>query len=906
MSKERDRLADDREQWLAWGPYVSDRAWGTVREDYSADGTSWDYFPHDHARSRAYRWNEDGLAGLCDAEQRLCFALALWNGRDPILKERLFGLSGPEGNHGEDVKEYWFHLDSTPTHSYLRMLYKYPQAAFPYADLVDTNRRRSKAEPEYELVDTGVFAGDRYFDVFVEYAKASPDDVAIRWRIENRGPDAATLHVLPTLWFRNTWTWSNPPEGVRPELRRSPLAEHAILAEHATLGTFQLLFAAAEVTRLDGTSVASVEPRLLFTENETNVERLFGAPSASRWVKDAFHRAVVEGEAEAVNPSERGTKAAAHYALTIPGGGAAVLRMRLARHAGSASPAPADLLAEVDGAVEARLADADEFYGELQPASLDEDERRVQRQAFAGLLWSKQFYHYDVRRWLQGDPTQPPPPASRERGRNHDWIHFGAADIISMPDKWEYPWFAAWDLSFHCIPLALVDPGFAKQQLVLLGREWYQHPNGEIPAYEWAFGDVNPPLLAWAAWHVYQLDRKRSGQADRAFLERVFHKAMLTFTWWVNRKDRAGNSIFEGGFLGMDNVGVFDRSAPLPTGGFIDQSDATAWVAMFALTLLEIALELAIDDPVYEDIATKFFEHFIYIVGSMNHVANLGIDMWDPTDEFYYDFLQVDDAQPIPLRTRSMVGLVPLFAVATIEPETIDRLPDFRKRLEWFLQHRPRLANLVSRWYEPGLGERRLLAIMRGHRIKCVLRRMLDPAEFLSPHGLRSLSRFHAEHPFVFESGGVRSEVAYEPGESRTGTFGGNSNWRGPVWMPVNYLAIAALRRFHLYFSDDFRVESPTGSGTEKSLDHIADDLSMRLVGIFLRDAQGRRPVFGACELFQSDPHWRDYLPFHEYFHGDDGHGLGASHQTGWTALVASRLQEIGERRDAADAARAK
>ncbi len=900
-TREARRLVEDRKRWIDWGPYVADRAWGTVREDYSANGDAWAYFPHDHARSRVYRWSEDGIAGLCDSDQLLCFALALWNGRDPILKERFFGLSGPEGNHGEDAKDYWYHLDATPTSSWLQMLYKYPQAAFPYEELLEKNRARTREETEFELADTGIFDERKYFDVFVEYAKAAPDDLAIRFRIENRSPEDADLHVLPTLWFRNTWSWE--PGIPRPRLQRFPFAPRAVAARHEKLGDFLLGLADAVVLDGAGKQLSSVAPALLFTDNETNVRRLYGTPNPTPWVKDAFHRAVVDGEKDATNPAEEGTKAAGHYVLRIPAGGSAVVRMRLGRETADHRPLSSPQASEIDGIFDERRREADEFWADLQPASLTDDERMVQRRAFAGLLWTRQYYEYNVRRWLLGDPLQPSPPESRMTGRNANWLHFGAADVISMPDKWEYPWFAAWDLAFHCVPFALIDPEFAKQQLILLGREWYQHPDGAIPAYEWNFGDVNPPLLAWAAWQVYRIEQERTGKGDRAFLERVFHKSMLTFTWWVNRKDLAGNNVFEGGFLGMDNIGVFDRSKPLPTGGFLEQSDGTSWVGMFALTLMEIALELALDDDVYEDIATKFFEHFLFIVASMNHVAGLGIDMWDDEDGFYYDVLQIEKQPPFHLRTRSMVGLVPLFAVATIEPSYVERLPGFRKRLEWFVQHRPKVAALVSRWFEPGLGERRLLAILRGVRMKRVLARMLDPGEFLSPHGIRSLSRWHADHPFVFEADGVRSQVDYEPGESRTGVFGGNSNWRGPIWMPVNFLVVRSLRRFHAYYSEDFRVESPTGSGRMLSLDEVADDLSSRLVSIFLRGADGRRPVHGDRALFREDPFWRDIVPFSEYFHGDDGRGLGASHQTGWTALVASLIQEMGERRGKSEGA---
>ena len=895
LTAEHARLRDGAQAWRAWGPYVSERAWGTVREDYSAGGTAWDYLPHDHARSRAYRWSEDGIAGICDDQQRLCLALALWNGNDSILKERLFGLTGPEGNHGEDVKECYYYLDSTPTHSYMRMLYKYPQAAFPYADLVETNRRRGKQQPEYELADTGVFDGDRYFDVFVEYAKATPNTIVARITAVNRGPETATLHLAPTLWFRNTWSWAT---GVaRPILRavatapndRSGSAERAaIVAEDPELSGYALRCGDAQVRGGAAALSTRVAPALLFTENETNNARLFGAANASPFVKDGIHEAIVHGRADTVNPARVGTKAAAHYALEVPAGGSVTVDLVLAPHGAIETTSVADVLA-------ARRADADAFYAAIQPPTLSDDERAVQRQAFAGMLWSKQFYHYDVAAWLDGDPGQPPPPHEHTTGRNHAWRQLNSADIISMPDKWEYPWFAAWDLAFHCIPLALVDADFAKEQLLLLGREWYQHPNGQIPAYEWAFSDVNPPVIAWAAWRVYQIDRKQRGVGDRAFLERVYHKMMLNFTWWVNRKDSEGNNVFEGGFLGLDNIGVFDRSQPLPTGGHLEQSDGTSWMAMFCLNMLTIALELARYNRVYEDIATKFFEHFLYIAAAMNDIGGEGMSLWNAEDEFFYDVLHTGNGDHVPLKIRSVVGLIPLFAVTTIEPALLDDLPDFKARLEWFLTNRPDLAGLVSRWHEPGCGERRLLAIARGHRMKCVLRRMLDEREYLSPYGVRALSRRHAEQPFVYEAGGARYTVDYEPAESTSGLFGGNSNWRGPIWFPVNYLLIESLQVFHYYYGDDFKVECPTGSGEYRTLREVADELSRRLIRIFTRDGEGRRAVFGGQDRLQRDPHWRDYLLFHEYFHGDNGAGIGASHQTGWTGLVAKLIQQQGE-----------
>ncbi|HEX5504134.1 MAG TPA: hypothetical protein VFW96_16020 [Thermomicrobiales bacterium] len=913
---ERRRLRDDHAAWTRWGPYLSERAWGTVREDYSPHGTAWDSFPHDHARSRAYRWNEDGLAGISDDKGRLCFALALWNGRDPILKERLFGLTGPEGNHGEDVKEYYFYLDSTPTHSYLKMLYKYPQAAFPYTQLVEENRRRGRGDPEFELRDTGVFAEDRYFDVVVEYAKVSPADILIRLSATNRGPEAATLSLLPTLWCRNTWSWGRDDR--RPALSAYAPPQHeatfpTILAAHPLLGHYLLVCEGAE--------------ELLFTENETNNLRLFGAPSASPYVKDAFHEYLIGGRPEAVNPARTGTKAAARYTRTIAPGETATLRLRFAAVHGHLVSANGHGLATGDAAqtmaaldeppyshddlagpdadgVEARpfldfdtifterRQEADQFYATLLPAGLDPDLKLVHRQALAGLLWCKQFYHYVVEQWLDGDPGQPPPPPERRRGRNHEWRHLYNERVMSMPDSWEYPWYASWDLAFHCLPLALVDPTFAKSQLDLLLREWYQHPNGQAPAYEWAFGDVNPPVLAWAAWRVYQIEQRHFGTVDREFLESCFHKLMLNFTWWVNRKDEEGNNVFQGGFLGLDNIGVFDRSAPLPTGGHIEQSDGTSWMAMFSLNMMTIALELARENPVYENIATKFFEHFLAIAAAMSDRGGTGVDLWDEKDRFFYDVLHLPDDRTVPLKARSFVGLIPLFAVETVEPDLLNLLPGFKERLEWYLTNRPDLAELVSQWYAPGLGERRLLAICRGHRLKALLRRALDPAEFLSDHGIRALSRYYRDHPFVLQADGATYVVDYEPAESRTGTFGGNSNWRGPVWFPLNYLLIESLQKFHHYYGDDYKVECPTGSGRFLTLNEVADELSHRLIRLFLRDGEGRRPVFGGDETFQRDPHWRDYVLFYEYFHGDNGAGIGASHQTGWTGIVAKLIQQ--------------
>ncbi len=869
MNAEGKRLEEAvarRKLWRRWGPYLSERQWGTVREDYSPDGSAWDYFPHDMARSRAYRWGEDGIAGFCDDKQQLCLAVAMWNGKDPILKERLFGLTNLEGNHGEDVKELYYYLDATPTHSYLKMLYKYPQREFPYAQLVEENRRRGKDQLEFELLDTGVFEGSRYFDVFVEYAKAAPDDVLMLITIHNRGPEEAAIHVLPQAWFRNSWSWKL--DAPKPQLRGD---NGRVVLEHPKLGP-RTLYA-------DGS------PTWLFCENETNVRRLWGQ-EADGFFKDAFGEYVVTGRSDAVNPKQVGTKVAAHYAMTIPAGGMTQLRLRLV--AGSTATPFADF----DDIFAARRKEADEFYADLQSGVGDPEANQVQRQAFAGLIWSKQFYYYDVPEWLDGDPTQPPPPPPRRHGRNWQWQHLNNADILSMPDKWEYPWYASWDLAFHCIPMVLIDADFAKEQLLLLNRVWYLHPNGQMPAYEWNFNDVNPPVHAWAAWRVFQIDRKQRGdEGDLAFLERVLHKLMLNFTWWVNRKDVQGRNIFQGGFLGLDNIGVFDRSAPLPMGGYISQADGTSWMAMYCLNLMRIALELALTNPVYEDVATKFFEHFLYIAKAMTNIAECGLGLWDETDEFYYDVLSLPDGRVIPLRLRTMVGLIPLFAVETIEPEMLERLPGFRRRLEWFLDNRPELAALVSRWQEPGRGERRLLSLLRGHRMKCLLRRMLDPNEFLSEYGIRAVSRFYRDHPFELPCDGRTLRVAYEPGESKSGLFGGNSNWRGPIWFPLNYLIIESLQKFHHYYGDDFKIECPTGSGQYVTILGIANELTHRLKRLFTRDDSGRRPVFGDNATVQGDPHFRDNILFHEYFHGDTGRGIGASHQTGWTGLIAKLLQ---------------
>jgi hypothetical protein len=872
MNAENKRLEDVRNHlipWRKWGPYLTDRQWGTVREDYSPGGTAWESVSHDAARSKAFRWGEEGIAGISDEGQNLCFSLALWNGRDPILKERYFGLTGNEGNHGEDVKEIYYYLDSTPTHSYMKMLYKYPQTAFPYTWLVEENRRRGKEELEFELIDTGIFDDDRYFDVFVEYAKGGPEDLLAKITVHNRGPEDASLHILPHIWFRNTWSWAHG--AARPVLRA--VSDNAIRIEHPDLNGARWIY-------FDAPS------ELLFCENETNVKRLYGVDGTQGYYKDGINNYVVSGDAGAVNPERRGTKAAADYTLNVPSGASGSVRVRI-------SDRQLDRpFADFDTTVEARLRDADEFYAELQSGITGADKRNVQRQAFAGMLWSKQFYYLDIPQWLNGDPGQPVPPPERKHGRNSEWLHLNNADIISMPDKWEYPWYAAWDLAFHCIPLAMVDPAFAKDQLVLLTREWYMHPNGQLPAYEWAFGDVNPPVHAWATWRVYKIDQKmNNGSGDIDFLERVFHKLLLNFTWWVNRKDTEGHNIFQGGFLGLDNIGVFDRSAPLPTGGHIEQADGTSWMAMYSLNLMRIALELAAVRPAYQDMATKFFEHFMYIAGAMANIGGEGIDLWDNDDEFFYDVLHLPHGERIPLKVRSMVGLIPFYAVETLEPELLESVPEFKRHMEWFLKYRPDLASLVSRWNEPGMGERRLLSLLRGHRMKRLLKRMLDETEFLSDYGVRALSRYHHDHPYEFHVNGTTFSVKYTPAESNTGLFGGNSNWRGPIWFPVNFLLIESLQKFHHYYGDDFTIEYPTGSGRRVTINDVADELARRLTKTFLLDKDGRRPVLGYSRKMQTDPHFRDYVLFHEYFDGDTGRGVGASHQTGWTGVVAKLLQ---------------
>lgn len=889
MTAEHDRLQTQPDVWKFWGPYLSERQWGTVREDYSATGEAWDYFSHAQSHQRAYRWGEDGLLGISDEKQRLCFALALWNGEDPVLKERLFGLTGNQGNHGEDVKEYYFYLDSTPTHSYMKALYKYPQAAYPYGELAAENQSRDRIALEYELLDTGIFDENRYFDVFIEYAKATPDDILIQITIANRGPETKTLSVLPTLWFRNTWSWKE--NTAKPVLKLADAQpEYSVLeAAHEDLGNHWLYFQRNYLVQ---------NSPILFTENETNYQAVFGAANATLYVKDAFHRYVIQGESAAVNPELTGTKAAAYYTLTVAPGESQVICLRL-----SAQPQLNAPFGDSFAAVLAtRQQEADAFYHQVSPFPMKDQERLVQRQAFAGLLWTKQYFEFDVSRWLKGDPTTPKPPSGRQR--NREWTHLDAQDIISMPDKWEYPWFAAWDTAFHCIPLAVIDPEFAKYQLDIMTREWYMHPNGQIPAYEWAFGDVNPPVHAWATWRVYKIEQKVTGRCDRTFLERVFQKLLLNFTWWVNRKDTEGNNVFEGGFLGLDNIGVFDRSSDLPTGGHLEQSDGTSWMAMYCLNMLTIALELAKENPVYEDMATKFFEHFLYIADAMNHVGQERTQLWDDEDGFFYDVLHFPNGDRQRLKVRSMVGLIPLFAVMTLEPELLEQVPGFKERLEWFINNRTELKKNVACMETKGVGARRMLALCYAtlgeieptDKLRRILTKLLDENEFLSPYGIRALSRYHADNPYVFNANGEEFRVSYEPAESSSGLFGGNSNWRGPIWFPVNYLLIESLQKFHHYLGDDFKIECPTGSGQWMNLWEVAAELSQRLTHIFLPDKQGNRPVYGGdSSPFQQDPHWQNYILFHEYFHGDNGAGIGASHQTGWTGLVAKLVQQQSE-----------
>ena len=865
MTTEQQRLL--QKDCKKWGPYVSDRQWGTVREDYSATGDAWRATTHAMARSKAYRWGEEGIAGICDDKQILCFAVALWNKKDPIIKERLFGLANGEGNHGEDVKEIYYYLDATPSHSYLKMLYKYPQTAFPYDELLSENKRRSKVEPEFELIDTGIFNEDKYFDVFVEYAKADANDILIKISVFNRGNEDAALNVLPTVWFRNTWSWSGVE--MKPQMMSSNNGN--VIINHQSLGNYYLY--------------AEGNTPILFCDNDTNLKKLYNAENTSQFCKDGINDFIVNGNLHAVNNRANGTKAAANYDVVISANSSTIIKLRL-NNSNTSTP-----FTDFDSLFETRQKEADEFYSDVQKDMVSDDEKLVQRQAFAGMIWSKQFYYYDVAKWLKGDPLEPKPPTERSSGRNTSWKHLNNADIISMPDKWEYPWYASWDLAFHCIPFALIDPSFAKKQLKLLTREWYMHPNGQLPAYEWNFSDVNPPVHAWSAFRVFKIDEKLNGKADVAFLESVFHKLLLNFTWWVNRKDKEGNNIFEGGFLGLDNIGVFDRNAELPIGGHLEQADGTSWMAMFSLNMLRISLELAQYNPVYQDMATKFFEHFLYIAQAMDNMGDDVTGLWDDEDGFFYDVLKMPNNQSKRLKVRTMVGLIPLFAVEVLSHEMLNSMPDFTKRLQWLYKNKPELANLVSRWDIMGKDEKHLLSLLRGHRMKKILQRMLDESEFLSDYGIRAVSKCYDTNPYMVSLYDKKFQVKYTPAESDSDLFGGNSNWRGPVWVPVNFLIIESLQRFHFYYGDDFKIECPTGSGNMLSLNEIADELSKRLSKLFLKDDNGNRAAFGAYDKFNKDPHFNNYILFYEYFHGDSGRGVGASHQTGWTGLVAKLLQ---------------
>jgi hypothetical protein len=879
---EHKRLADHRARkanWRNWGPYLSERAWGTVREDYSPDGKAWDYFTHDDARSRAYRWNEDGLAGISDRGQFLCFALALWNGKDDILKERLFGLSGKEGNHGEDVKEYYFYLDNTPTHSYMKMLYKYPQNAFPYKEIISANLTRGYQEPEYELIDTGIFKGNAYFDIFIEYTKADQNDILIQISITNRASETSSCTILPTLWYRNTWSWGydDGPMGLTP--RKPQLCEIStnsswlsIKGEHPTAGNYYFY--------------ANNANELIFTNNETNFKRVFSGVNESPYVKDSFHRYIVENDPSVVNPLKIGTKAAAVFYHQIPPTETKVIQLRLTDQE-LRSP-----FKYFSSSLNKRKVEAEEFYLSIQNPELDSDDRRIQRQAFASMLWTKQLYYFDIEQWLNGDPKVQP-PESRRKGRNKNWQHLINFDIISMPDKWEYPWYATWDLAFHCLSLALIDPDFAKRQLTLFTRVWYMHPNGQLPAYEWEFDDVNPPVHAWATWQVYKIDGKLTGKPDRPFLESIFHKLLLNFTWWTNKKDEDGNNIFQGGFLGLDNISVFNRSEELPLDGHLDQADGTAWMAAYCLTMLKITLELAVENPIYQDIATKFFEHFLRIAHSMIHLGSENYSLWDDADGFFYDALHLPGGETIPIKARSTVGLLPLIAVELLELEHIEKNPTFYRRMCWFFDNRPHLSVNMTNIYDTGQGDRHIFSLLTKERLIKVLRRLLDESEFLSDYGIRSLSKFHKEHPFTFYRHGRRHTLAYWPGEAQSGLFGGNSNWRGPIWLPINFLIIESLQKYHKFYGNDLKVECPTGSGKYLNLKDISKILSQRLINLFRRNDSGRRPIQGEESTFQNDPNWKDLILFYEYFHGDNGKGLGASHQTGWTGLVANLIHEL-------------
>ncbi|SFF26149.1 MGH1-like glycoside hydrolase domain-containing protein [Thermoflexibacter ruber] len=884
--KERLSTTPTNTGWKKWGPYLSERQWGTVREDYSEHGYAWGYLTHDMARSKAYRWGEDGIAGLSDTKQTICFALALWNGRDAIIKERLFGLNNGEGNHGEDVKEYYYYLDSTPTHSYMKMLYKYPQNAFPYSKLVEENHRRSRLQSEYELIETGIFDNDEYFDVYVEYAKASEEDILIKITVHNRNRQEVMLNVLPTIWFRNTWSWGYESWEwkYKPQMYASEDKDNAIVVKHKNIGNFKLYY------ENDKKEAFQIVPELLFCDNETNPRRLPHLANINytkaTYFKDGIHDYLILGDKKTINPELKGTKASIRYLLKVSGHGSATVKLRLSNKEHQQP------FAAFDEIFANRLKEADIFYDELSKNVTEPDMKRVLRQAYAGMLWNKQYYYYNVNQWLKGDPAMPPVPKERSRGRNHKWKHLYNSNLISMPDKWEYPWYAAWDLAFHCVPLARLDPHFAKRQLVLMLREYYMHPNGQLPAYEWHFSDVNPPVHAWGAWKVYNIEKQmNNGKGDTDFLATVFHKLLMNFTWWVNQKDAEGNNLFEGGFLGLDNIGVFDRSNSLPTGGYMEQADGTSWMAMYCLNMLRISLELAQEKPYYQETASKFFEHFLSIASAMFNMGKEHIDLWDEEDEFYYDILHPPNGMSHRLKVRSIVGIIPLFAVEVLTPELLEKLPDFTRRLDWVLKNRPDLASLISRWYELGRGESRLLSLLRIHRMKCVLRRMLDEAEFLSEYGIRSLSKHHLEKPYQYYANGRTYSVSYLPGESDSSMFGGNSNWRGPIWFPINYLIIESLQKFHEYYGDMQKFEYPTGSGKMFTLKEIAQMLTDRLIKIFVQDEQGTRVVFGEYEKMKKDPHFKDNILFYEYFNGDTGKGLGASHQTGWTGLIASLIE---------------
>ncbi len=865
MNEEQQRLKDIN--WKLWGSYVSDRQWGTVREDYSANGDAWNYIPHDAARSKAYRWGEEGIGGICDEKQLLCFSVALWNKKDPFVKEILFGLSNGQGNHGEDVKELYYYLDATPTHSYMKMLYKYPQAEFPYHWLLDENKKRNRLEPEFELIDTGIFNNDDYWDVFIEYAKASATDILIKITVHNRSNHDASLDVLPTIWFRNTWIWGYDDE--KPTMKKE--ANNSISLHQKVLGDYHLY--------------VQNSGDILFCDNETNNERLYNSANTSSYPKDSINNFIVQKQNSAVN-EDNGTKAAINFDVVIPSKQNKTFALRLCKEDNNK---PFD---DFENIFSTRIKEADEFYNALQKNITNDDEKLVQRQAFAGMLWCKQFYYYDIPQWLNGDPAQPAPPPERMKGRNNDWLHLNNDDIISMPDKWEYPWYASWDLAFHCVAFSVIDANFAKKQLLKLTHEWYMQPDGQLPAYEWNFGDVNPPVQAWSAFRVYKIDEKNNeGKGDIPFLQTIFHKLLINFTWWVNRKDKENNNVFEGGFLGLDNIGVFDRSKPLPGGSFIEQSDGTSWMAMFALNMMRIAMELAMYNPVYQDMATKFFEHFLYIAAAMDNIGNDGSGLWDEEDQFFYDILKTKDGTTEKLKVRSAVGLIPLFAVEVIEHDCMEQLPQFYERLNWFLDNRPHLAALVSRWQVEGVTQKHLLSLLRGHRMKMILKRMLDETEFLSDHGVRALSKYYKDNPYIFTMDGETAKVEYAPGESPTDMFAGNSNWRGPVWMPINFLIIESLQRFHHYYGDDFKVECPTNSGKYLTLNEIAELLTQRLAALFLLDKDGKRAVFGDYEKLQTDANFKNYILFYEYFHGDTGRGVGASHQTGWTGLIAKLLQ---------------